>query len=233
VLDTILSRCQRFDFKNISDTDIKNRLEFIAKSEKVKIDVESLDYIVKNSGGALRNAISLFEQLIINDEIKYENIVETLGISSNDEIGEFMQMLLDDDMNIIEKFEALQSSGKNLKLFFKDLIFFAKDKAIEEIKSGKSIDKLIKVLEELNDTYGKSKNSLDEATTFLVGILKIVSGYTKQSVQEKISENKSIPPQEIKKAPEPKPEIAKPEVNESVSLDDAAQLFEAPASEST
>ena len=71
-------------------------------------------------------------------------------------------MLLDDDMSIIDKFEEIQKSGKNLKLFFKDLIFFAKDKAIEEVKSGNSINKIIKVLEELNDTYSKSKFSLDE-----------------------------------------------------------------------
>ena len=44
-------------------------------------------------------------------------------------------MLLDDDMTVLEKFEEIQKSGKNLKLFFKDLIFFAKDKAIGEIKS--------------------------------------------------------------------------------------------------
>jgi len=162
VLDTILSRCQRFDFKSISDDDIKGRLEFVAKSEKVKVDRESLDYIVKNSGGALRNAISLFEQLIINDEIKYENIVSTLGITPLDEIKEFLDLLIDNNKEILEKFQDIQKSGKNLKLFFKDLIFFAKDKAIEEISAGNSINRMIDILEELNDTYTKSKYSLDE-----------------------------------------------------------------------
>ncbi len=232
VLDTILSRCQRFDFKSISDDDIKSRLEFVAKSEKIKIDDTSLNYIVKNSGWALRNAISLFEQLIIDNEIKYENIVETLWISSADEIWDFLQMLLDDDMSVLEKFEEIQKSGKNLKLFFKDLIFFAKDKAIEEIKSWNSIDKIIAVLEELSDTYGKSKHSLDEATTFLIGVLKIVSGYQKESwVTQKavpapkkastIVESKPIPKEKVITPKEPK--------SESISLDDAAQLFDAPA----
>ena len=228
VLDTILSRCQRFDFKSISDDDIKSRLEFVAKSEKVKVDTQSLDYIVKNSAWALRNAISLFEQLIINNEIKYENIVETLWISSSDEIGNFLQMLLEDDMSILEKFDEIQKSGKNLKLFFKDLIFFAKDKAIEEIKSWNSIERIIKVLEELNDTYWKSKYSLDEATTFLIGILKIVSGYQKEVVvEQKITPQKASIAPAIKPLVQPHPEEIKSEPK-AVSLDDATQLFDAP-----
>jgi len=49
VPDTIISRCQRYDMKSISISDIKSRLEFIADEEKIKIDKESLDYIAKNS----------------------------------------------------------------------------------------------------------------------------------------------------------------------------------------
>jgi len=68
VPDTIISRCQRYDMKNISIEDIKSRLEFISKEEKIEIDKESLDYIAQNSWWALRNALSLFEQLV--SEIK-------------------------------------------------------------------------------------------------------------------------------------------------------------------
>jgi DNA polymerase-3 subunit gamma/tau len=49
VPETIISRCQRYDFKNISIDDIKNRLKFIAKNEKIEIDDKSLDYIANNS----------------------------------------------------------------------------------------------------------------------------------------------------------------------------------------
>ena len=233
VLDTILSRCQRFDFKSISDDDIKGRLEFVAKSEKVKVDRESLDYIVKNSGGALRNAISLFEQLIINDEIKYENIVSTLGITPLDEIKEFLDLLIDNNKEILEKFQDIQKSGKNLKLFFKDLIFFAKDKAIEEISAGNSINRMIDILEELNDTYTKSKYSLDEWTTFLVGILKIISGYQKEVVStpvQKSVQTKTTPTPEVQK----KAVVQEEKKQESVSLEDVSSIFdEAPTSVKT
>lgn len=51
VPETIVSRCQKYDFKRIGIIDIKARLEYIAKSEKIKIDAESLEYIANNSGG--------------------------------------------------------------------------------------------------------------------------------------------------------------------------------------
>jgi DNA polymerase III subunit gamma/tau len=49
VPETIISRCQRYDFKRISDIDIKNRLKYIAESEEIKIDDKSIEYIIKNS----------------------------------------------------------------------------------------------------------------------------------------------------------------------------------------
>ncbi|MDF1682538.1 MAG: AAA family ATPase [Patescibacteria group bacterium] len=50
VPETIISRCQRYDFKRINENDIKNRINYIAEKEKVSIDEKSLDYIVSNSG---------------------------------------------------------------------------------------------------------------------------------------------------------------------------------------
>ena len=76
--ETILSRCQRYDFRNFSDEDISSRLSYIAEQEKVKIDQESLQYITKNAEGGMRNAISLFEQLIVEDTISFDHIIATL-----------------------------------------------------------------------------------------------------------------------------------------------------------
>jgi len=65
VPETILSRCQRYDFKNIDDTSIEKRLHYIAKEENIKIEKKALYYIVKNAQGGMRNAINIFEQLIV------------------------------------------------------------------------------------------------------------------------------------------------------------------------
>ncbi len=199
VPETIISRCQRYDFKNLNKKDLKDRLTFIAKSEKIKIDDESLDYIVKVSNGWARNAISLFEQLIVENEIKYETIETNLWISSHESIEDFLNKLIKKDSSIIKKFEDLGESWKNIKLFFKDLILFTKNQAIEKLKQKKQITRYIEVLEELDLSYSKTKNSLDENTTFLISILKMIDNNnisieknTKQkSTKQQIKETKN------------------------------------------
>lgn len=178
VPDTIISRCQRYDFKRISAEDITSRLQFIAESEWVTIDDKSLDYIVKNSWGWLRNAISLFEQLINDNSIEYTAVVEKLWIVEDDILQNFLSKLLQKDITIINDFDSLVDSWKNMKVFFKELIFYTKNKAIEELKFNNPISLHIEVLDKLDDMYGKTKNSLDENTTFVIWLLKIVSSYT-------------------------------------------------------
>lgn len=190
VPDTIISRCQRYDMKNISISDIKSRLIFISEEEKIKIDKESLEYIANNSGWALRNALSLFEQLVVNNEIKYENIVENLWIVKSEVLDNFLEKLLNKNPKIIEDFDELIADWKNIKLFFKELIFFTKNKALYNLKNNFNISDYIKILDILDETYSKTKNSLDENTTFLIGLLKIVSWYNKE---EKINNIKMVP----------------------------------------
>ena len=142
VPETIISRCQKYDFKRISDIDIKKRLNFIAKEEWIKIDEKSLDYIIKNSWGWLRNAISIFEQLITDLEINYNDVINKLWIVSEDIFNIFLTKLLNKDKSIISDFDNLISEWKNIKLFFKDFIFFIKNKSILDLKDNKDILKL-------------------------------------------------------------------------------------------
>jgi len=175
VPETIISRCQRYDMKSISISDIKSRLIFISWEENITIDEESLDYISKNSGWALRNALSLFEQLVLDNKISFSNIVENLWIVKWEILEDFLDKLINKNPKIVDSFEELVSEWKNIKLFFKEFIFFVKNKAIYLIKNNEDISDYIKILDILDETYSKTKNSLDENTTFLIWILKIVS----------------------------------------------------------
>ncbi len=175
VPETILSRCQRYDFKNIDDVSIEKRLHYIAKEENIKIEKKALYYIVKNAQGGMRNAINIFEQLIIGNEITYENIIQNLWITEEETLKEFLQKLLQKERSIIADFDSLLSSGKNIKFFLKDLIFYVKDEILLLLRENKSYEKELLILEILDETYAKTKNSLDEKITFLSGILKIIS----------------------------------------------------------
>ena len=203
VPETIISRCQRYDFKRISDIDIKNRLWFIAKSEWIKTDEKSIEYIIKNSSGWLRNSISLFEQLIEDSKIDYENIVKKLEIVDENEISNFLEKLVNSDKSVIEILDKNISDWKNIKLFFKELLFFTKNKSLEELKKWNNIIKYIKILDILDDTYSKTKNSLDENITFTIWILKILEWYTNnEKVTEEKKENIKLTKQEKKEEKE-------------------------------
>lgn len=78
VPETILSRCQRYDFKNFSPEEISQQLQFIAENEGIQIDDKSMEYIVMQSRGGMRNAVSLFEQLTEEGNISYEHISKNL-----------------------------------------------------------------------------------------------------------------------------------------------------------
>lgn len=212
VPETIISRCQRYDFKRIDNDSIRERLLFIAKSEDIKIDEDSLNYIISSSNWGLRNAISLFEQLIEDKEINYQKIVEKLWISSLEERQNFIEKLKNKDLSIIDDFDKIIDSWKNLKLFFKELIFSVKNMIISDLKNKKEISDLINIFEILDETYAKTKYSLDENTTFLVWILKIIWNYKSTEIIEKIP-TKNISKKE-EKIENPVKKIEKEELKE-------------------
>ena len=174
VPDTIISRCQRYDFRRVGDLDMKKRLLSIASLEKVKIDDESLDYIIKNSWWWVRNALSLFEQLEQDKKISYSLVSENLWIVKEEVLETFFTKLCKNDKTIIEDFETIIAEGKNIKLFWKELIFFIKQKTLDYIDAGKSIQHMIQILKILDETYRKTKHTLDENTTFLIAILQMI-----------------------------------------------------------
>jgi hypothetical protein len=79
------------------------------------------------------------------------------------------------DKSVVYDFDKIIEDGKNIKLFFKDLIYHIRDEILAKIKSGESICELNQILEILDETYSKTKNSMDEKITLLSGILKIVT----------------------------------------------------------
>lgn len=193
--ETILSRCQRYDFKNISEKDIKDRLEYIAREENVKVDWKAIDFIVKNSHWWLRNAITLFEQFIINNEIKYENIINNLWITENSFVSDFLTKLINKDISVVNDFDKITVDGKNIKLFFKDLIYFTRDEIIKNLDNLKKILELNSILEILDETYSKTKNAMDEKITLLSGILKVITKDENriQNTEYSIQGKKTIP----------------------------------------
>jgi hypothetical protein len=133
--------------------------------------------------------------MISDSKIIYSDIVEKLWIISENETSSFLEKLLTKDSSIVSDFDKLISDWKNIKLFFKELIFFIKKVALDKLKHNEQISDYIKIIDILDETYTKTKNSLDENTTFIIWVLKIVTDYN-QNIKE-INKPVSVQKKEI------------------------------------
>ncbi|WP_315079721.1 DNA polymerase III subunit gamma/tau [uncultured Clostridium sp.] len=122
---TILSRCQRFDFKRINQKEIADRLRKITEAQNVSVDDKSLDLIARVADGAMRDSLSILDQAIAmgDNHIKYDNLISILGLVTNEYLFDITNSIVERNiekaMVIIDK---LVFSGKDIHLFIKDLI---------------------------------------------------------------------------------------------------------------
>lgn len=133
VLDTIKSRCQRFDFKRITTDDIVKHLRYISDNEKINITDDALLTIAKNSAGGMRDSIALLDQLSVLDSdspITTEDINTLLGRLSFDTLNSLSDKIINSNpQEAIEELEKIYNSGNepvqiltNLMDYFKNLL---------------------------------------------------------------------------------------------------------------
>ena len=128
---TILSRCQRFDFKKITDSSMFEHLKNIAKKEKIKIDEDAIKEIVYLSDGALRDALSILDQLAFdNKKITYDTVANHLGIISNKKIASLLDNIFNNKINdvltILDEFKNINIDYRYLlKKLLDNLEIFA------------------------------------------------------------------------------------------------------------
>ena len=122
---TILSRCQRFDFKRINNSEITARLRKIVKEQNVLADERSLSLIARVSDGAMRDSLSILDQAISmgNGNVDYNTVVSMLGLVTNEHLFNLVNSVIQRSVEkSIEIIEDVIYSGKDIYLFIKDLI---------------------------------------------------------------------------------------------------------------
>lgn len=121
---TILSRCQRFDFKRIGPKCMSDRLSLISKEEGIKIGKEALELIVRNSDGAMRDAISIMDQCAVysSKNISTDDVSAVLGIVNDKYLFEIADSILKEDIvNIMKLLTKISDEGKDMQQFTRDL----------------------------------------------------------------------------------------------------------------
>lgn len=156
---TILSRCQRYDFKKVSTDKIKERIHHVTSSEGIKISDETLYMIAQESDGSIRDALSLLDQIIatFGYDIKYDDVVSTLGVPDKTLVRETLNSIFAKDAKkSIELLNLATQKGVNPKRFSEDLLRTLRNMVIikacgKETVSGVSEDEKNKLALLLRD----------------------------------------------------------------------------------
>ncbi|MGB4955807.1 MAG: DNA polymerase III subunit gamma/tau [Leptotrichiaceae bacterium] len=214
--DTVVSRCQRYDFTTLNKDEIVNMLMDVAKKENINIDKESLELIYRKSEGSARDSFSIFEQVISNyskEDIDCKKTQEALGIIPDEILEKFMQLIKGQEKKeLLEFIDKLWEDGLIIENFLKDFAYFTK----EEFKNNnldvefvlKVISSIYYILNEfkyeedkrllgyvlVNELYKSDKKTVDVATPVRVVTEKIVTEPTviEPAVTEPIDNNISL-----------------------------------------
>lgn len=211
---TILSRTQRFNFKRIAPEIIVRNLREITEKENKTCDDEVYRLIANNSDGAMRDALSLLDQLLSFGEnhISYKMATEILGIVSNEIIFELTNHIIDNDINsALISLDKIYRTGKDISNLTNDLIEYFRNLLITKtVKDPLNLlyttnidrlkeqcekieaDRIINILKILNETIDQVKYAPDKRVIFEMNLIKITSVSEFQSLENRIKELENI-----------------------------------------
>lgn len=184
VLPTIVSRCQRFEFRPISDEVIVEKLSFIAQAEGIKIAPKALQDIARLSQGGMRDAQSILDQMIAfcGETITEEDILDVYGLASSKEIESVATAIAHNEYaSLIKLSRELTSKGCDLYRVIKDLHQFFQTRfthALEKkipLKLGDTVlapEVAIRIMDALNENAESIKTSLSDKIQFEMTLLK-------------------------------------------------------------
>ena len=191
---TILSRCQRFEFKNLSVEQLEDRLKYISENERLDIEDDAIKKIATLAKGGLRDAISILDQVSnYSEKITLENILEVTSSISEDSILEFYKYLLQGDVTkSLLMYNDFVAQAKDTKLLLNDLINITRDivvyknlnntnytnynvKIIEDVVKDVPFDYFYKIIEYLSQTEQYIRFSTEYMSYMQICIVKICS----------------------------------------------------------
>jgi DNA polymerase-3 subunit gamma/tau len=143
---TILSRCQRHDFRQIDVESISKYLKDICTKEGVEIALESLGLFAREAGGSMRDGLSLLDQAIscTQGPITHEQVLDILGVIDREIIFDISKAILNGDITkVLDILDEIYSGGHDMKKFYADLIEHFRNLLV--VKMGKKIDKLVDI----------------------------------------------------------------------------------------
>lgn len=239
--ETILSRCQRLDFKKISENSIVKKLKEIAEKEKIDIEEEAFIEIARLSDGGLRDSIGMLDQVnsYTKGKIIVKDIHEINGTITTEDLKEIISLIKEQNIKeIFKKLDNYNDCGKNFVKLTEEIINFlrnillikeapdyfkeinTKSEIYEDMAKKIDIDEIFKYIEILNNSLNEMKITNNPKLLLEIAIIKIIN--KKEESVEIISQE--IPKKEEKPKEEHTEEIK--EKTKTIDKDKLAQLKE-------
>lgn len=201
VPETIISRCQCFSFKRISDNVIKNRLKYVCNEENILIEDDVLNNIAMLADGGLRDALGSLDKLTsyTKDRITIDDFTEVNGIVSDSDICLLIKDILSGNIqNVLKNINDFNSNGKNLIQIMVQLLNYSRNLLVDYYISNKNIDFSLDHLQELanivNEKMFDIKKSGNTKIYIELLLLKFINTniFNKNSLKNEIVEDNNI-----------------------------------------
>lgn len=205
---TILSRCQRFDFKRITTKDIVENMRNIANELNIEIDDDALKLIARNADGAMRDALSLLDQCFSfnGEKITYDDATSILGIANKDLIQHMVVNIRDKKLEeALTSIDEIIQDGKDINQFIKDLINYFRDlmivktssnaneileienlESLKEISNDMNLDYILKALNTLTNAQAQGKWSTQPRIILEMAVVKLINLEDEMSLEERV-----------------------------------------------
>lgn len=186
--ETIISRCQRFDFKRITIKALMTRLSYICQKEEIKAEDEALELISRYVDGGLRDAIGLLEQLSVDGELSLEHVQDILGVSSYGLLEELYELLNSNNTEAaLQIINNLHGQGSDLKQFIHDFVDMLRKKMLEAVSGGKDeeVGFLIRIIDIFQETQQKMLYSPIVQLPLEIAVIRVTGNYLERKIEIK------------------------------------------------
>ncbi|GAB0174266.1 MAG: hypothetical protein HHAS10_01450 [Candidatus Altimarinota bacterium] len=191
VPETIRSRTLRFDFKKITFGDIIDRLNFVTKEEGIIAEESALQIIAKTARGGLRDALTLLEQNIIDNEVSTEHVRYTLSLIDEDLLEKIIEGLKGSDIALIRSIiDSLKERHIQVRSFFDQLMYRLRDLMLEHIDDS-DFYVYSEIMNLIEDAYSRIRNIPDGLMLIEITLLRIVKRSGKPASTETNSLNRT------------------------------------------
>lgn len=195
---TIISRCQRFDFRRVSLEEQTERLDLICRQENIQADEDALQYIARLSDGGMRDAVSVLDQIssFTDGPVTYQQVLDMTGGIASEQFGKLALALLKEDVGtVLQMIEDFMQEGKsadkcmeNLLYYFRDLLMIKMvpqatkmtervldPERFKEVADAFTKEQLFGMIDTLNRYQSEMKYAVQPQTLFEVALLRLCS----------------------------------------------------------